>query len=105
MNPVMIAKIPVRISMKPTSRRGLGALPLYNSSNCQHGMETSQLRPSWLLRSLTLILFSTIIMPVNGLYFYLDGLSPKCFYEELPKDTLVVGQSFYIVLNGGRRNT
>ena len=28
----------------------------------------------------------------NALYFYLDGTAPKCFYEELPKDTLVVGQ-------------
>ncbi|KAJ9664197.1 emp24p/erv25p- protein [Neophaeococcomyces mojaviensis] len=27
----------------------------------------------------------------HALYFYLDGTSPKCFYEELPKDTLVVG--------------
>ncbi|KAI5462491.1 emp24/gp25L/p24 family/GOLD-domain-containing protein [Mariannaea sp. PMI_226] len=27
----------------------------------------------------------------NALYFYIDGTSPKCFFEELPKDTLVVG--------------
>ncbi|KAK7413507.1 emp24p/erv25p-related protein [Neonectria punicea] len=27
----------------------------------------------------------------NALYFYIDGVTPKCFYEELPKDTLVVG--------------
>ncbi|KAH7148723.1 emp24/gp25L/p24 family/GOLD-domain-containing protein, partial [Dactylonectria macrodidyma] len=27
----------------------------------------------------------------NALYFYIDGENPKCFYEELPKDTLVVG--------------
>lgn len=30
-------------------------------------------------------------MPVQSLYFYIDGTSPKCFFEELPKDTLVVG--------------
>lgn len=29
---------------------------------------------------------------VQALYFYIDGTTPKCFYEELPKDTLVVGQ-------------
>lgn len=46
------------------------------------------------------MLFSTIIVPVNSLYFYLDGLSPKCFYEELPKDTLVVGQPFHLVPPG-----
>ena len=27
----------------------------------------------------------------SALYFYIDGTSPKCFFEELPKDTLVVG--------------
>lgn len=27
----------------------------------------------------------------QALYFYVDGTTPKCFYEELPKDTLVVG--------------
>lgn len=28
---------------------------------------------------------------VQALYFYVDGSTPKCFYEDLPKDTLVVG--------------
>lgn len=28
---------------------------------------------------------------VQALYFYMDSTVPKCFYEELPKDTLVVG--------------
>jgi len=28
----------------------------------------------------------------QALYFYLDGTTPKCFYEDLPKDTLVVGK-------------
>jgi len=27
----------------------------------------------------------------QALYFFIDGTQPKCFYEELPKDTLVVG--------------
>lgn len=27
----------------------------------------------------------------NALYFYIDGATPKCFFEELPKGTLVVG--------------
>lgn len=33
------------------------------------------------------------IMPsmVNGLYFFLEGTDPKCFVEELPADTTVVG--------------
>ncbi|KAI2627456.1 emp24/gp25L/p24 family/GOLD-domain-containing protein [Hypomontagnella submonticulosa] len=27
----------------------------------------------------------------RALYFYIDGVNAKCFFEELPKDTLVVG--------------
>jgi hypothetical protein len=27
----------------------------------------------------------------QALFFYIDGTSSKCFFEELPKDTLVVG--------------
>lgn len=27
----------------------------------------------------------------RALYFYVDSQAPKCFFEELPKDTLVVG--------------
>jgi len=46
--------------------------------------------PAWLLAFVTLM---TSILPANALYFYMDSASPKCFYEELPKDTLVVGQS------------
>lgn len=28
----------------------------------------------------------------QALYFYIDGPTQKCFFEELPKDTLVVGK-------------
>ncbi|TGO11618.1 hypothetical protein BTUL_0105g00080 [Botrytis tulipae] len=34
---------------------------------------------------------SVLLAPVQSLYFYIDGSQPKCFFEELPKDTLVVG--------------
>ena len=27
----------------------------------------------------------------QALYFFIDVTSPKCFFEELPKDTLLVG--------------
>jgi hypothetical protein len=27
----------------------------------------------------------------QALYFYMDGTAPRCFYEDLPKDTLVLG--------------
>ncbi|KAI0452438.1 emp24/gp25L/p24 family/GOLD [Xylaria acuta] len=37
---------------------------------------------------LPLLSLSTV---AQALYFFIDGTQPKCFYEELPKDTLVVG--------------
>ncbi len=57
-------------------------------------MEISQRGPWSLLRPLLLVLGLNVILPTQALYFYLDGASasPKCFYEELPKDTLVVGE-------------
>ncbi|PBP21731.1 ERP1 protein precursor [Diplocarpon rosae] len=39
-----------------------------------------------------LLTLSALLVPVQSLYFYIDGTTPKCFFEELPKDTLVVGQ-------------
>lgn len=38
-----------------------------------------------------LLSLSALLVPVQSLYFYMDGTTPKCFFEELPKDTLVVG--------------
>ena len=46
-----------------------------------------------LCRSLLLFFALGIIVPANALYFYMDSTNPKCFYEELPKDTLVVGMN------------
>jgi hypothetical protein len=40
---------------------------------------------------ISLLSLSALLIPVHSLYFYIDGTTPKCFYEELPKDTLVVG--------------
>ncbi|KAK7973020.1 emp24/gp25L/p24 family/GOLD [Apiospora sp. TS-2023a] len=37
---------------------------------------------------LPLLSLSTV---AQALYFYIDGSQPKCFFEDLPKDTLVVG--------------
>ncbi len=38
-----------------------------------------------------LLAWSMLGATAQALYFYVDGTAPKCFYEELPKDTLVVG--------------
>lgn len=37
---------------------------------------------------LPLLSLSTV---AQALYFFIDGTQPKCFFEDLPKDTLVVG--------------
>lgn len=54
-------------------------------------MAPSRSRLSWLLYT---ALLGLLLSPVNALYFYLDGTTEKCFYEELPKDTLVVGMAY-----------
>jgi p24 family protein alpha len=38
-----------------------------------------------------LLSLNALLVPVQALYFYIDGTAPKCFFEELPKDTMVVG--------------
>lgn len=50
-----------------------------------------------LVRELTMRTFTQLVglallaHQAQALYFYIDGPSQKCFFEELPKDTLVVG--------------
>jgi hypothetical protein len=35
--------------------------------------------------------FLSVLSVAQALHFFIDGATPKCFFEELPKDTLVVG--------------
>ncbi|KAJ5232329.1 membrane protein [Penicillium chermesinum] len=48
-----------------------------------------------------LALFSllSLLLPAHALYFYVDGRQTKCFYEDLPKDTLVAGTYSTYVIN------
>lgn len=46
---------------------------------------------SWLASALTLLSFFSLLLPTNALYFYMEGRQTKCFFEDLPKDTLVAG--------------
>lgn len=34
---------------------------------------------------------------VTALYFLIDGTTEKCFYEDLPKDTIVVGKHLHFL--------
>lgn len=40
----------------------------------------------------TLFLAAALAIPSQALHFFMDGATQKCFFEELPKDTLVVGK-------------
>lgn len=42
---------------------------------------------------LSVLSLASFLLPAQALYFYIDGPTQKCFFEELPKDTLVVGAS------------
>jgi hypothetical protein len=54
-----------------------------------------------MLSSSYLLGLALAIGQAQALYFYMDGTAPKCFYEDLPKDTLVLGSlSLTIVLPG-----
>jgi p24 family protein alpha len=44
-----------------------------------------------MLSLIGLLAFVALLSPTSALYFFLDGNTQRCFYEELPKDTLVVG--------------
>lgn len=39
----------------------------------------------------SLVALSSLAQFTQALFFYLEAGGSKCFYEELPKDTLVVG--------------
>ncbi|KAK3045068.1 hypothetical protein LTS18_014648, partial [Coniosporium uncinatum] len=54
-------------------------------------MATRLLRPSGPQSMMLLFLLALIVIPSQALYFYMDGSQAKCFFEDLPKDTLVVG--------------
>lgn len=55
-------------------------------------MAASRSSASWLSSALAVCAILCLSVPANALYFFMDGRQTKCFYEELPKDTLVVGQ-------------
>ena len=50
--------------------------------------------PSWMVSALAILAILCLSVPANALYFYVGEKQTKCFFEELPKDTLVVGTCF-----------
>ena len=70
-------------------------LPIHNSNFCpsSHPPHTRIPNAHTTMRSLTSLLAvaALCLAQAQALYIYFDGHHPKCFYEELPKDTLVTG--------------
>lgn len=49
----------------------------------------------------TVLLAAALAVPAQALHFFIDGAVQKCFFEELPKDTLVVGMTASVALMPG----
>lgn len=41
----------------------------------------------------SILLAAALAVPSRALHFFIDGAMQKCFFEELPKDTMVVGMA------------
>ncbi|KAI9751565.1 MAG: hypothetical protein M4579_006020 [Chaenotheca gracillima] len=54
-------------------------------------MAVSRIRPASISWLCSIFAACLLVIPVQSLYFFIEGTTPKCFFEELPKDTLVVG--------------
>ncbi|KAF2150609.1 transmembrane emp24 domain-containing protein 9 [Myriangium duriaei CBS 260.36] len=52
----------------------------------------------------SLVALAALASHVSALYFYIDGPREKCFFEELPKDTLVVGHYNALLYNDQSHN-
>jgi hypothetical protein len=49
------------------------------------------------LRLSALLLLVAYLAGTQALYFYLEGSEKKCFIEDLPKETMVIGKIRYII--------
>ena len=68
-------------------------LPLLQLHSCSSNSNMAPSRSSrqWLSSLLAFLTILSLSLPANALYFYMDGQQTRCFFEDLPKDTLVVG--------------
>ena len=83
---------PTKIPERQPRERSFVFFKLGLHHSVQMTMKILHSRPLGLLRSMLLLFALSLSVPTQALYFYLEGTTPKCFYEELPKDTLVVGK-------------
>lgn len=57
------------------------------------------------LRLSALLLLVAYLAGTQALYFYLDGSEKKCFIEDLPKETMVIGRVYQPCVYRSRRYT
>jgi hypothetical protein len=62
-------------------------------------MVPSRAQSSRLSTYFALATILSLLAPAQALYIYIQEGQPKCFFEELPKDTLVVGSLFLSLLS------
>lgn len=53
------------------------------------------------MRLLSAIAAMVLLQRASALFFYLEGDKPRCFMEELPRDTVVSGEFSTQVLENG----
>jgi hypothetical protein len=91
------------VILNPDQHATASLLPTLNIRRRRQGVQLSPSRPPPLHPTHTntakmkcslpptLPLLALLIAQTRALYFYIDGPTQKCFFEDLPKDTLVVG--------------
>ena len=84
-----------QFSTSAFSRLACPPRPSPSTSSAMAAMERS---PRRLQLPFIYFFLLNLVATTHALHFYLDGASstPKCFYEELPKDTMVVGTHLFI---------
>jgi hypothetical protein len=91
-----------------TSEIGPSSIPSASGPKCQLLNKERTPGPTWtsskyypskmsilgtrLSSAFMLLLVALLALPTNAVYFFMKSGEVKCFYEELPKDTLVVGK-------------
>lgn len=77
----------------PTARRTFPLHRLTSRCSCANLCPARTSLRRLMLRLPTLLAFLLLARFSSALYFYLEAGEKRCFLEELPKDTIVVGQS------------
>lgn len=73
------------------SRRPRYWTPKHNTTSLRASPNSSRSNRVFDMWRPSLFLAAVLAVPSQALHFFIDGANQKCFFEELPKDTMVVG--------------